>query len=288
MPDSWSSNTDIENFSINVDFLKKHRVAADAWDPATGLVCFSHVPKTAGSSLENILFKNHQANEVLHINAPDLNRYPGLIELKKQPPKLICGHHPMHGRMYQLLPAVPIFHITMLRNPVDRVLSYYNYVLGKHDHPMHTHAQQQTLTEFIQSQHSPELVNGQCRRFSGYLHGGQADDNTLYQTAKDTLRHCFSLVMTTELFDSSLLLLKNRLGLTDVFYARSNVSKPFRKRADLSVEELALIQLVNQADQRLFEWADAQCQTRIKQTLGASDLELFRARNAKWLQLLNP
>ena len=285
MPQSWSSNTDIENFSANVKFLKKHRVSGTCGRTAE-LTCFSHVPKTAGSSLENIFFKNHHANEVLHINAPDLNQFPGLLELKKKPPKLICGHHPMHGLLYQLLPAVPIFHVTMLRSPVDRVLSYYNYVLGKQDHPMHAHAQQQSLSTFIQSTPSPELANGQCRRFSGYLHQGQADDDTLYATAMDTLEQCFSLVLTTELFDPSLLLLKSHLGLKDLYYTRSNVSTQFIKRTDLSAADVDLIHQHNQADQRLFDWAHQQCQAKIEQTVSTNELDQFRLRNTVWQRLL--
>ncbi|WP_223789730.1 sulfotransferase family 2 domain-containing protein [Marinicella meishanensis] len=278
---SWSSNSDIENFLSNVEFLKKH-LRTDTYNQSTDLICFSHVPKTAGSSLENILFKNHQAKDVLHINAPDLIRHPAALSMKKRPPKLVCGHHPMHGILYQLLPASPIFHVTMLRHPVDRVLSYYNYVLGKTDHPMHAHAKGQSLSEFLHALPSPELANGQSKRFSGYLHQGQANDDTLYDTAVATLVHCFSLVLTTELFDQSLLLLQFHLGLKDLHYTRSNVSTPFIKRGDLAKDEVALIEAMNQADLRLCDWAQKRCLAQFDQFVGTHALQAFQHRNAQW------
>jgi len=287
MPPSWSSNSDNENYALNVGYLKKH-LRTSTYDMNTDLVCFSHVPKTGGSSLENILFKNFQAKDVLHVNAPDLVQQPDIMALKKKPAKLICGHHPMHGLLYQLLPKQPIFHLTMLRNPVDRVLSYYNYVMGKPDHPMHPQAIHRSFSEFVEALPSPEVANGQCKRFSGFLHHGQADEDTLFKEAQATLQTTFSMVLTTEQFDQGLLLLKTALGLTDIHYQRSNVSTPFRHRDDLSATEIKSVNNHNRADLRLFEWAQEQLTQRWSDAHTDADLQQFRERNERWSQLMNP
>ena len=174
---NWFTKNDGANFKINSRFLHKYLLPNIHTD-SQALTCFSHVPKTGGTSLESILAKNFLPSRVLHINAQDLNKQPEVLKLKRNPPRMVCGHHPMHGLLYQILPEHPLFHFTQLRNPIDRVLSYYNYVLGKTDHPFHHHAKGKNITEFMQLESSPELSNGQTKRFSGFLHNGKTDDKT--------------------------------------------------------------------------------------------------------------
>ena len=285
MQHDWFNNADGINFNINTAFLKKHSVST-VYQPNNHLLCFSHVPKTGGTSLESILAKNFMPSETLHINAPDLNKQPKILNIKKNQAKLICGHHPIHGLLYQLLPEQPLFHLTQLRHPVDRVLSYYNYVVGKHDHPMHLHANGKSISEFLQAEPSPELSNGQAKRFSGYLHSGTAGDETLFKVAQTTLKQCFSLVLTTCLFDQGLLLLKRQLGLQDIYYLKSNVSQRFIRREQLSSDELQLIESMNQADIQLFDWARSQCLELIEQELTDEDIDQFRVKNQKWGKLI--
>jgi hypothetical protein len=287
MQHNWFNSSDHNNFQINITLLLKG-VLSTPYTAKRHLLCFSHVPKTGGTSLESILAKNFLLSETLHINAPDLNKHPEAIKLKKNHPKLICGHHPMHGLLYQLLPEQPLFHVTQLRHPVDRVLSYYNYVLGKPDHPMNEHAQGKSITAFLQTKHSPELSNGQAKRFSGYLHSkAVVEDIVLFTLAQQTLSQCFSMVLTTCLFDEGLLLLKKSLGLRDIFYLKSNVSKRFISKDQLSSAELQTIESMNQADIKLFEWAKNNCLALIEQELTAEDISSFKTNNQKWAELIS-
>lgn len=286
MQHNWFQNIDSENLIINKVNLKSNLVSRRNSCNDINIL-FSHVPKAAGTSMESILSKNFLMSEILHINAPDLNKQPNLLSLKKNYPKLICGHHPIHGYIYQALPDKPLFHLTQLRDPVDRVISYYNYIHAKHDHPLHTYAHRRSLVDFINSTPSPELSNGQSKRFSGFLHSEAPSDETLLSTAKKTLSECFSLVLTTCLFDEGLLLLKNRLDLKDIYYQRSNVSTKVIKRDDLSHSELNLIKSKNQADIELFTWAKKRCLELINQELSPEQIEAFKKNNHKWNQLIN-
>ncbi len=222
----------------------------------------------------------------MHVNAPDLNRQTEILQLKKNPPRLISGHHPIHGMLYQLLPNSPIFHFTMLREPVDRVLSYFNYIKGKDDHPLHQFTHNKTLTEFLQTNSSPELSNGQAKRFSGNLHNGVPEQAEMFELARNTLDQCFSLVLTTCLFDEGLLLLKNRLALNDIYYKRDNVSTKYIQRAELTDSELNLILAMNQVDSELFTWAQAACKKLIHQELTDQEIKVFNDNNQRWAELV--
>lgn len=281
----WFKQDDSENFTENCAFCNSYKTA-NHQIKACAPVIFSHVPKTGGTTLEAILAKNFKPSEILHINAPDLNQLPGLFNLKKNPAKLVCGHHPMHGLLYQLMIESPFFHFTQLRDPIDRVLSYFNYVTGRTNHPMHKHVHGRSLLEFLHANPSPELTNGQCKRFSGYLHQGHTDDQMLFDMAQKTLNECFSLVLTTDLFDEGLLLLKNRLNLQDIYYQRSNVSTKYISRHTLTKEEITTISAANEADTQLFKWAQATCQVLIANELSQHEIDTFKSNNQQWSDLV--
>jgi len=247
---------------------------------------FSHVPKTGGTTLETILAKNYRLSDVLHLNAPEFKRYPDILKLKKNPPRFICGHHPLHSSLYQHLPAAPVFHLTLLRDPLSRVLSYYNYVSHKEDHPLHQQACDLGLADFIESGTSPELNNGQARRFSGYLHQSPPDDDTLFTIAQDALQGCFSLVGTTACFDETLLLLHQFLGLSDLFYRRRNQSPQSLSIDDISEGEREVIESMNQADIQLYQAIESNLDVLIDKYLTSHELAEFcgaNSQNHQWI-----
>lgn len=286
MNTTWQSSNDLTNFFINKKILSQS-VKNRNYCANTDICCFSHVPKTAGTSLESILAKNFKVSETLHINAPDLNKLPALVRVKKNAPKFICGHHPLHGQLYQLIRHASIYHISLLRDPIDRVLSYYNYVKGKADHPMHRFTNDDSLINFLIKNPTPELCNGQSKRFSGYLHSGSATDQTLFTEAKDALNTCFSFVFTTCLFDEGLLLLKQQLSLKDIYYQKSNVSKKYIDRNNLDDVSLNFISENNVADIQLFDWVRKQCQMIVNQDLTVQDISQFKINNRNWKKLID-
>ena len=175
----------------------------------------------------------------------------------------------------------------MLRDPVKRVLSFYNYLRGKTDHPLHAVATTKSFVDFLTSQPSPEVNNGQARRFSGHLHTDPAADEHMAEAAIDNLSRCFSLVLTTERFEHGLLLLQQDLRLVDVFSQRQNTSQPFIRLESLSAEEVELIRSLNRADQLVWAWADAQLEALIEKHLSAETISQHQQRSARWAELLS-
>jgi hypothetical protein len=286
MQPSWFTSDDQTNFLNNV-----HRLRSLINQPANTdnprLLVFSHIPKTGGTTLEQIFAKNLRLSDVIHINAPDLNACPDVLTLKKNPAKLICGHHPMHGLLYQLLPELPLAHITMLRNPVDRTLSFYNYILGKTDHPLHAQCQSLSLDQFLRLQPTPELVNGQTRRLTGTLHRQQDRPPDSAELACEILNDCFTDVWVTEQFDQALLLLSHRFGMQDIYYQPSNVSTKRVRRHDLSDATLNLIEEMNQEDTRLHQWAANHCEQQFISQFTDEDMAAYQKRLLSWQALMN-
>lgn len=160
-------------------------------------VLFLHIPKTAGTSFLRLLQNNFSAASIFrHGDTSDLGQY-GSSEIYERY-DLIVGHVP-----YSLIYPFRNRHriVTLLRNPLDRVLSLYSFY--KSLDPNTTNdpilkfkvIASQTLTaeRFFRLDHpyiSAELDNGMCRqltRIPGY--GGDLDWDVLYTSAKETLEN---------------------------------------------------------------------------------------------------
>src|SRR5262245_16845682 len=92
---------------------------------------FLHIPKPAGTTVHHVLERQFAADEVYSLAGDSWASYRRdfqrltLPERKKI--RVIKGH--MEFGLHELLPQ-PATYVTVLRHPVDRIMSYYYYVLA--------------------------------------------------------------------------------------------------------------------------------------------------------------
>lgn len=79
-----------------------------------------HIPKTAGSSLTSIICKQYNSSEIFSVGNPALNT---VSKINKNT-KCVLGHN-YFGQHKNLGPHI---YVTMLRDPIDRVISHYYYI----------------------------------------------------------------------------------------------------------------------------------------------------------------
>ncbi|MBK8137139.1 MAG: sulfotransferase family 2 domain-containing protein [Chloroflexi bacterium] len=95
---------------------------------------FCHIPKTAGMTLRGILENHFHEDEILKFDQwPDLPASMTLADLNRF--RLIRGHFRLSSIMSLVDPA-PLA-ITMLRHPVDRIVSAYKHIRQSPLHPQH-------------------------------------------------------------------------------------------------------------------------------------------------------
>ena len=131
-------------------------------------------------------------------------------------------------------------YITILRNPVERIISHYYYIKRNPDHYLyrkitdHNYA----VDDIIKNKLSTEFDNGQTRLLASDFAGiddqavfGKVDD-LMYQKTINNIDKHFMGVYISELFDESVLLLKKQLGWEkNPFYKKRNVTigRPSKK-----------------------------------------------------------
>jgi hypothetical protein len=200
-----------------LDKLRRSRAAASFM--ATDHIVFMHIPKAAGQTMYAILARQYQRDEILRIeggigetHAPDPER--------ARRAKLIAGH--IDYGFHRHLEGTTTY-LTILREPVARVLSLCRYIAATPHHGLNKEMTRQTLAEFVSGQAgSDEIENGQTRQIAGF--GGASLDRSVLEMAKANLSDAFAAVGIVERFDESLILFKRRFQWKPPYYISRNVT----------------------------------------------------------------
>lgn len=255
------------------------------------LIIFIHIPKTAGITLVKVLERQFGVESIFQFRegasfGRSLLEYQTMSYFKRNRIRVARGHvayglHDLLGR--------PGKYMTLLREPVERMISYYYYVRRKPDSEEYDLARRLSLEEFITKSNWTTADNGQTRQLSGEPGAFVMDhfvktSQSWLERAKRNIEQKFSLVGLTEEFDLTLLLLKRQLGLRDVYYYTANVSTGRPHKEDLSPSALRLIQDYNELDCDLYKFALELFHTRIvsQQPLLQVELDMFRKRNQQY------
>jgi len=176
-------------------------------------IIFVHIEKTAGSSL---------LASLIEPNVDDHERVGRVSSYwTHRDASCISGHIP-YG-LHWLAPR-PVAYITMLRDPIDRAVSWYYFIkdLVRTDlwspHPLREYADSVTLVEFYQN---PKYSNMQTRFLAGWpyhrayplLYWSSAFRRSMVQAAEDHLRECVAFGLQSR-YDASVSLFQDVLGWT--------------------------------------------------------------------------
>ena len=239
-------------------------------DPSKTLI-FIHIPKTAGSSFRQVLKRPYKKNTVHEIYGQymlSVNEFKELSESEKLRIRLLIGHMPFG--LDEFLPQ-PSTYITILREPLDRIVSHYYYILRSPRHPIHNQVVEENmgLCDYALSGLAPmELDNGQVRFISGVSgqkikYGDCSVD--LLEIAKDNLRKKFAVVGLSEYFSETLILFKKVFGWKNMFYVKDNVTKDRPRLDDFSPEIIEAIRQHNRFDVALYEFAEKEFKRQLQQ-----------------------
>lgn len=226
---------------------------------------FLHIPKNGGTTLHNIIEKNYPSGEVFSIKVVNeqltLNEFK-VLENKDQ--ITVLKGHMTYGLHKDF--SKPMKYITLLRNPIDRIASYYNFVkaLPHNRHYDRIHANNLSLREFVESTPYGEFNNGQMHLIAGDYGNGE----DVLELALENIKNDFLMVGMVEQFDESLVLLKQTLDWPTVPAYRIK-NKGNRKRT-LSEEDIEVIKKYNTLDFKLYEMVQNNFNELVKSELNVS------------------
>jgi hypothetical protein len=224
-----------------VSYILHERERADS------TLVFLHLQKCAGTTLHEIIKRQYDRMYGTENLYPcQLHWWPHEDTVKNV---LVFKGHFSYGQENQLLlpeGAIPRTYVTILRNPIDRVLSGYHFHFIRFKTFTKYEGEMISLTDFLKGNY---LINSNLMT---YMLGGH---QTNIDRAIENL-HRFDIVGLAEEFDVFLKRLDKTLGWpTPYEYERCNVQPDRVKAEDLDDEQMDIITKYNAFDFRLYEEA---------------------------------
>jgi hypothetical protein len=249
-----------------------------------------HIPKTGGTTLRDIIQRQYRAEKILMI--PKLEESENILKEVSTSQinqlKLIQGHlkYGIHNHFHRRAK-----YFAIIRDPINRVLSTYYYVLSQKNNPQNlsTSNNQMTIYDFVQSGVNPFLINGQTQLISGKT--GEIDNpiiesEELFSLAKENIENDFLFLGITEMFDETILILKNMLGWHMPYYSIANRTKKKPNYDAVNPTIISFIKEHNQLDIKLYNITKTSLLNKI-----AEENDIFQNRINKFKKinrLLNP
>ena len=249
-----------------------------------------HIPKTGGTTLRDIIQRQYQSEKILMIpkldESEDILKEVSTSQINQL--KLIQGHlkYGIHNHFHRRAK-----YFAIIRDPINRVLSTYYYVLSQKNNPQNlsTSNNQMTIYDYVQSGVNPFLINGQTQLISGKT--GNIDNpiiksEELFSLAKENIANDFLFLGITEMFDETILILKNMLGWHMPYYSIANrtKNKPNYDAVDPTI--ISFIKEHNQLDIKLYNITKTSLLNKI-----VEENDIFQNRINKFKKinkLLNP
>jgi sulfotransferase famil protein len=225
-------------------------------------IIFTHVPRTAGTTLITILERQYRPDQQFYFYVREkfgttdeaLEEFMQLPEKKRSRLKVLQGHvsFGLH-RYYNRYTYIALF-----RDPVERVVSYYYYVINQPGHYLHNIvlANRMRLEEFVKAGLSTEFDNIQTRQISGVegVSYGKCTGKMLEIAKLNLVRH-YTIAGLTERFDETVMLMKQHFGWNYPLYSRRNVQKNKPGKDKIPESTVKLIEQTNALDVELYRFA---------------------------------
>jgi hypothetical protein len=170
---------------------------------------FIHIPKTAGMSLREIVRRVYPGDRSVFIYSHDPVHLDALRQ-DVQRAEAVYGHfsfgvHDLFG--------IEARYVTMLRRPVDRVVSFFRHEASHADNEYYRLiADGMTLKDLLRGEQCHQVNNHMVRILSGHPDAGVTHDRGLLDQAESNLATHFDAVGITERMDESVALIGRTLG----------------------------------------------------------------------------
>jgi len=227
-------------------------------------LCFLHIGKTAGTSVQHALFETMQGTAILHESLQNFDRVSAAeIAIND----LVIGHF---GYQHVAKLRADRFLMTFLRDPVERVISNYHFL--RSGSPISGYSQRAigaakalTLSEFLRcDEPGVRMVteNFQAKALAFDIRPEhQHAIGDLYREAARNLS-TFDFVGIVEYFPESILALSDAIG-REVPIKRLNATAERSSASAIAPDDLDLIRRQNAVDIALYTAA----RTRFEQTI---------------------
>jgi hypothetical protein len=233
----------------------------DSVDPEKHIT-FLHIPRTAGSSFRWAAASQYE-NEHIGLIHPGYYTEEQVVE-KQDQFKLITGHFGMCAQFIWGIQEKSNL-ITILREPLNRFLSFYHYGSNMLSYVDHENMKTQKLEDLINDPNY-DHHNDMCYIISGADHRDSV--GVAYRRACDYLENIVTFFGFTESYPEMLAIMYRRFNWNGVVVKQAEYVPGVPRPGDLPADLLRALTKHNEADISLYQFA----------------LSLYEKRRLHWLR----
>ena len=226
---------------------------------------FLHIPKNSGTTLNSVIRNNYFNAFKVSWDKHDQNHCDNILATENDDAfieyDIVRGHFP-YGLHKALKSGESYSYFTMLREPLKRTWSQYNYMCGDNSYinknpDLKIYLNDLTLEQYCREDHPlvPNHVytdNAQVRYLSG-VGGtkpfGKIDEADLAKAKQNLALMYFGIV---EDFDRSMLYLQSVLGWRKIFYTKQKIGSRVNSRP--TDKEKKVLNACNHFDIQLYDY----------------------------------
>jgi hypothetical protein len=244
---------------VYTPLVGRRRTLVPAPVPASQILVFNHIPKTAGTSFNTLISNNAPKNTILKLTFDEYKYLQNLTDREKDALYAITGHLPFSYFNGMQFPK-PLVHMTFLRDPVERIISFYGYIHQNVTHKLHHQVvkEKMTLADFIAKVETTELDNLQVRFLCSTDYSSVpigCCTESILEEAKNNLVNFFPLFGVQESFESAAIRCGEHLGWSKLAILKENLTAKKLRQHEIDEQTLAIINDRNQLDRKLYEFA---------------------------------
>jgi tetratricopeptide (TPR) repeat protein len=219
-------------------------------------IIFLHIPKTAGVTIHYILLNKYRWKKFFTSkNYKQIKEFENLAISDRAKIKVLDGHFGFG--VHNLFPTPPTY-FTILRDPIKRSISGYNFLYQHTQHPFHKTIikEKYSLKEMLKKGYIKNFDNCHVRFLANAidLDYGKVDEN-VYSIAIKNFDNYFETFGICERFDESLIYFKRKLNWSSPFYINANTSNKKTYINDFDNETVELLNHYNKYDLMLYHYA---------------------------------
>jgi hypothetical protein len=239
---------------------------------ASPVLIYLHIPKAGGTTL-NQIFHSVYGERAFDTNlerVKDKPRKTPISEILQRKESfadvdIIFGNHYQFG-IHRFLPKDrPFKYVTLLRNPVSRVVSHYNHVRSRGNHKLYdvVNDNNYSIEDYVSKGITKEADNGMVRQIIGSKKKiFELDESDLEQAIEHLDKH-FALIGLLEHFEDTLKLFQAKFNWSDIPTFDILNKKKVKLNSKISDNEMLTVEQFNKYDVRLYN----HCTNRFRKQL---------------------